>query len=364
MDWTVGTFKHRLASICLIATAIVLLSASPSSADERLRFDDSTRLSVAIKSDGTGTTTIVLLNDGPSVDVNLSFAPTGDKATSISISPETASLDAFGATPVKLTMSGVSTDDAVAGDLVASGDKVGVAVRGMSLAVAPSKPNYVERLGFGSLALAVFFIVVRLIFLQRTPATKFGFTSRLGPGGWKFSDSWASNLTAVGVLLGTVVAASVLPENPHLLTKTQYGALNLYFGMLVVVAAFLYNALVAKKEVPGDATKKPIPPATYLTEGFVWSYLLASLLTLWAVWGEVGTLYVMMTDTLGKGQFSSLPGVLLLAGSGIVVVAGGLYAWLTIGWNVQYYKDTPPSITLGTPTEEPVPVPVHRVSVL
>jgi len=142
-------------------------------------------------------------------------------------------------------------------------------------------------------------------------------------------------------LLGTVVAASVLPDEPHLLTKAQYGALNLYFGLLGAVAAFLYNAIVAKKEVPGDQNANPPPSPTYRTEGFVWTYLVASMLTLWAVLGEVGTLYIMMTDILGGGSFTALSSLLLLAGSAVVVVVCGLYAWLTIGWNVAYYRETP-----------------------
>jgi len=242
-------------------------------------------------------------------------------------------------------MSSVPTGGAVMGDLVVSGDQVGTTTRPIRLALASSNPPFIKLLAALSLAAALLLVGARAFVLQRKDATRFGLDTRLGPAGWKFSESWASNLTAGGALLGTLVAGSVLPDHPQFLTKAQYGGLNLFFGLLVAVAAYLYNAVVAKKDIPDDSTTNPPTPRSYQPEGFVWMYLVASMLTLWAVWGEIGTLYVMLADIIGHAKFTSLPSGLLLAGTLIVAGAGALYAWLTIGWNVEYNKEKPS----GTP---------------
>jgi len=203
-----------------------------------------------------------------------------------------------------------------------------------------SQGPYIKLLAFVSLAAAFLFMLARTLILLRRDETTFGWDTRIGAAGWTFSDSWASNLTAVGALLGTVLAAAALPENLSLLSKAQYASLNLFFGVLAVIAAFIYNAVVAKKEVPADPPTSP--RASYQTEGFVPMYLFSSMVTLWAVWGEIGTLYVMLTDAIGHARFTSPQSVVFLIGTAVVGAAAALYAWRTVGWNVAYYRESSP----------------------
>src|ERR1700736_1877403 len=63
-------------------------------------------------------------------------------------------------------------------------------------------------------------------------------THCMGKPQWDFSKSWASSLTAVGALLGTILAAAGggLTSN-----KTNAG-LNVFFGVLVLIAPLVYSA--------------------------------------------------------------------------------------------------------------------------
>jgi hypothetical protein len=101
----------------------------------------------------------------------------------------------------------------------------------------------------------------------------------VGGATWDFSKSWASNITVVGAIVGTVLSAKVLPASPTVVaTPNGYTALSLLFGALVVVAPLVFTALRSK------------PSAMDVTvEGKGWAFLLASALTLWGVIGELVT---------------------------------------------------------------------------
>src|SRR5438552_3342765 len=87
---------------------------------------------------------------------------------------------------------------------------------------------------FGSLGLAVFVVLVRGLTLRVSP------TRTLGEINWSFSDSWASTLTAVGALLGTIVGTSgAVAENADPLSGKALVGLNLLFGFLVLLSPVL-----------------------------------------------------------------------------------------------------------------------------
>lgn len=120
--------------------------------------------------------------------------------------------------------------------------------------------------------------------------TLWGGFFRRPTGGWKapeistpsfkFSDSWATSLTSIGALLGTVLGAGLLPDDPIVMSKNKLVGLNILFGLLVVIAPLFYNAFRVKK----GSGAKPI------YEGKLWAFWFACLLTLWAVAGEVLTI--------------------------------------------------------------------------
>ena len=116
-----------------------------------------------------------------------------------------------------------------------------------------------------------------------------------------FSKSSASTLTVVGALLGTAIAAGVLPEDTGSPSKEAFTALNLLFGVGVVVAGVVYAALPNK----------------------MWAFLVAATITMWAVFGELLTLF-QLVDALGQGHgFTGLAVVFfrILLGTAMVAVA-------------------------------------------
>jgi hypothetical protein len=57
----------------------------------------------------------------------------------------------------------------------------------------------------------------------------------IGDASWDFSKSWASNITVVGAILGTVLSAKILPTPTAVVDSPNgYTALSLLFGALVV----------------------------------------------------------------------------------------------------------------------------------
>jgi hypothetical protein len=112
-----------------------------------------------------------------------------------------------------------------------------------------------------------------------------------------FKTAYASTVTAAGALLATVIAASVLPEQTTTLSKEAFLALNLIFGIAVVVAGLVYAALQRPVWVDVPNTTKQ----QRAMEGTVWGFLAASFITVWAVFGELLTLWLLL-DELGQDQ--------------------------------------------------------------
>jgi hypothetical protein len=156
----------------------------------------------------------------------------------------------------------------------------------------------------------------------------------MGPADWDFGKSWASTLTTVGDLLGTVLSAGVLPGDTQSLSKPAYAALNLFFGVLILIAGFVYTATRRPKETTNQTAGKQVQ-----YQGYVWSFLLASFVTMWAVLGELATLWFLLTEigvqgTLSAGPLHIFQVVLLLAG-----LLALFYAWRSIAQVVNTQTD-------------------------
>ena len=52
---------------------------------------------------------------------------------------------------------------------------------------------------------------------------------------------WASNLTTAGAVLGTVLSAGLLPDDPFFMSKSQYIALNVVFALALILAYLIYR---------------------------------------------------------------------------------------------------------------------------
>jgi hypothetical protein len=111
-------------------------------------------------------------------------------------------------------------------------------------------------------------------------------------------DSWASKIATVGGILGTILAASVLPEATFLMAKEQFVALNVLFGLLVVFAVVVHN--VRQR---------------------VWSYLLASVVTIGAACGQIVTAILLFEEIGIQGTMTPF-GVRLL--QTLFILAAGI----------------------------------------
>ena len=174
---------------------------------------------------------------------------------------------------------------------------------------------------FGPAVGAGVFVTARWLLPTPGPCT---LTSRLGPADWSFSTSWASNITVVGALLGTILSAGVLPDATKV-SKATYAGLNLFFGVLILVAPLLYTATQNAVEVH---RRDPEKETQY--QGYVFAFLAASAITLWAVVGELVTVLLLFRE-IRVGN--SIPEPAIWVMGAIIVLACLLlarYAWTTI----------------------------------
>jgi hypothetical protein len=105
-------------------------------------------------------------------------------------------------------------------------------------------------------------------------------------------ESWATHLTAVGALVGTVLGSASLPEVPRQIDKNSLVALSLLFGALVVVAPFVFQA-VQSPRVSANA------PEEEGGNGYTWVLLVSCWLTLGAVFGQLATLGLATWEIAG-----------------------------------------------------------------
>ena len=190
----------------------------------------------------------------------------------------------------------------------------------------------------------------------------------MGTGSWKFTESWASTLTGSSALLGLILAAQVLPpENAGV--KNTYVMFNLMFGMIIVFAALLYNVLRLSVMVPGtngstivveNPTKVTVieggeggtPPTVTENpeqvtvdggqtvtatenQGIVLVFLVACVLVLWAVFGQLITTCHLI------GDIESLPASLNWIFDKVIFVSGLLaivYSVASVTWTLYTQK--------------------------
>lgn len=151
----------------------------------------------------------------------------------------------------------------------------------------------------------------------------------MGKQEWDFSGSWATSITTLGAFLGTVISAQVSTEMNHV-------GLNLFFGLLALLAPILYRA-TSQYALPDDHEEK-LPPPSSEPQGYVWSFFLTSLITLWAVFGELITIVIMLAD-LNTGSSETILAqsvqIFLWFFLVIALLSVVIYALRTIPWTVE-----------------------------
>lgn len=217
---------------------------------------------------------------------------------------------------VKLIFTGLKTlSEPVSGQIVIRGGAAPVAQSAtVSPALQPSADWPLLIVIIGSGCAALFFGG-----LATAVASKKGLSWLGNPAPspkWSF-ESWATHLTAVGALLGTVLGTASLPETPTQIDKTSLVALSLLFGALVVVAPFVFEAI-----------QRPTPATSAESEGgsgFVGVLLLSCAITFGAVIGEIVTLGLASWEITGGGD----GGVLIEIGLGVLFVLAVYYVTVT-----------------------------------
>ena len=194
-----------------------------------------------------------------------------------------------------------------------------------------SQLDFPTTIVFSSLIMAFVLIVISYVRLVRdkknfpslNAANHMGLVDCMGKPQWDFSNSWATTLTAVGALLTTVLSAGLANEEKNI-------GLSVFFGMLIIIAPFLYNT-ISRHVKPDSGNGQDTPEF----QGYSGTFLLASPLTVWAVCGELVTVIVVLYDLTNQG-FLSLPirpilVVVLIA----TLICVCIYAINTIPWTVQ-----------------------------
>jgi hypothetical protein len=318
---------RRLAQLVVIGAAIGSLAGGASASVQTGPVTVAAPDSISVDPSSAQTTTLTLSSSSATVRT-VRFAVLLDKGA-VNVRPGHTSIGPYATRRVRLTLIAADKSLSTQGDLVITP----VAARnGKGAAIAPStsvpvvvKPatddSHAEWILLGlSFLVAAWIVFVHCWFRMPHRFKIFGRT--MGSVGWDFSKSWASNLTAVGAVVAAVLSASILPENTRYISSDGYTILSLEFGIMVVVAPFVYSATQLAKVQKG---KEPA------YKGHVWAFLIACVVTLWGVIGELGTSGLIFVEIEKAG---SLPSHVAILGVTLIAVTFFLiwrYSSTTIG---------------------------------
>ena len=156
----------------------------------------------------------------------------------------------------------------------------------------------------------------------------FTWKDKLGPPDWSFSDSFATNVTVVGALLATILAANAIPKVPTTLPATSFATLDLFFGTLVLIAPVLFAALSGSETVidPNDPDKKK---KIAQKQGIVLGFLLAAIGTAWGAIGQVVTVFYLFREIEDAGFLPQI--ALQIFQAAFAVGAGAMILYLVRG---------------------------------
>lgn len=152
---------------------------------------------------------------------------------------------------------------------------------------------------------------------------------------WKWNDSWATNISAIGAIITLVLASSgflqeVFPD----LAVGRFTGLALLFGGAVIGAPAVYLGFGRALETPAVAANPAaVPPiaassATVTPVGTVGSLIAATVVTLWGVFGQLALMGVLVDLANASRLEKTFLGLLLVVSAGLV----GVYAIRTTGW--------------------------------
>lgn len=322
--------------LVLIAAAGSPTGASAAAPELSLAGDDELTVEA---SDGKDSATgeLVVVNPGPSVPFTVTFNAF-EKGTVELVGFEPKELAAEGATPVKVTFSGLAKlDKATSGALVVKGGAVpAVRVTKIAPGIQPST-DWPQAIMIGALvAMAALGLGIAVAALLKR---RMGDLAKKAPGPkWSF-ESWATTLTAAGAVFGTVVAAATFPEAPEQISKDSLVAISLLFGTLVVIAPFVFQTLRNPQARASDQ------------EGGLWGYnwalLISCAITCGAVLGELACLGLLSWELIGGGgwAWTSLVAVAILGILALYYFAVTTWDMVTTDWQAETEKGKVKKVT-------------------
>jgi hypothetical protein len=290
---------------------------------------------IAIELGAVGSTAdaiVTVVNPGDAdAHLTVRLAAEGTLPQAVHVAAEPGTVAAHDAARITLTFTQTEATSGGPGSVVIGAEGFAPAVVPVSIAAATSASvGVVPVLAFALIA-GLVFVGLRLATLSKDVA----WNGRLGSVRWDFGRSWATNITTVGAILGTVTAAGLLPQTGRSLVPGEVAGLSVFFGLLAVLSGFVYTVL-----------SRPVldldEPAR---QGWVLPFVIAAGMTIVAVVGELTTLVLLLVDGALAGSNVEIAVALLF----LVVAAGGLvlvYAWSTMGWTL---------VHLVTPPAEPAP---------
>jgi hypothetical protein len=328
-------FRRALCILLGAATTMLLplagLAAAASGDDGALQIVGPS--SVTLTTDHTGTetqpTTIKVKNTStgsitPILSVNLMRGDTPVSGVTAA-APEGTTVPRIkrnSTEELKFVVTGVPADANLTGQLAVSGGKAAPSQISISISPTGATQTYGTSSTFillASLGAGLVVVTAAFLFLGAFPpkwGPQAGFTDVLAPENFDFSSGFAASTTLIGALLGTIVAASVIPDNTRWLSKDTYIALNIIFGALVPFATAIFNA--SQKDVKGKL------------HGRVWSFLIAAWITAWAALGELLTVWFLIKDINGTSGLTGGGNRLILG----IVGLGGVITAIYIGRTV------------------------------
>jgi hypothetical protein len=294
-----------LATLALLALAAVPIASAEAPglefvAPEELAFTGSDEATVWLQNDSG-----IAVEPSFTMSAEDSDGEAVPKDSVTVVTDEGEPLDPYNVGRYRLHLGGSAIEGDLSGELVATAGaaalgagKQGVAPASLSVSAGP-KSDFDH--GVGEIlyvpAIAAFLLVL-FSWLVTIAGGRVSLLAPLPALDFDFKTSFASTLTTVGALLATIIAAGVLPEETVNLSKESFTALNLLFAVAVVAAGLVYSALQTSRWVPKEGEEDN---EVRKAQGHFAGLLLASLITVWAVFGELWTMGLLV-DELGQDQ--------------------------------------------------------------
>ena len=323
-----------LGPAAVILSALTPFHAAGAEPLPALEVVESEGVSVALPEPGASAAALVtVVNPGDTAaQLSVRLLPEGPLAKAVDVTIGSTSVAAGEAASVRLNFTLRQAMSATAGSVVIGA--AGFAPVAVPLTIDTGDPLDPWPILLFAAVVAGAFLWLRL----RRLRGRYDPNGELGSVKWDFSGSWATNLTTVGAILGTVIAAGVLPAEGQLFGAKAVAGLSVFFGVLAILSGLVYS--VASRWVVAEGE-----PAR---QGYVRPFLVAAGITVAAVVGELTTLGVLLVDAAMQGSVVTIAIALLvlLALAALLVLR---HAWVTIGWTLTHLVKPRPRAKRGAP---------------